>query len=1266
MKTEARPGFRERYSLTDRPVAEIRSDEIASKETSIGGLRIKARGWYKTLANQDISNPELGPVQFGRRGIREAIAQSPASRAGELKLRAFPAVPEVIRRGAVRIEENRDPITKHFVEQYARVRAPVTIDGDPHEVEVLLEKRKDGHWYYNHTVEARSLRPTDSGGAIGDADLSATTAPAQSKSGTGSAPDIVEEPSKDNEAPRERRVDPDRAVIDPVDGARADFAKRLEKLNLSDKVRVRAVNSIFNREEGRFDRRIQGHYLDRLITVALDAVQDPAVTLDHEIVHALRDMGLIKDMEWRALAKAALADKALMANIRKRYAQQGLSEDALIEEAIADMFARWAAGDHVLKGFERTAFERIRDFLIQLGEALGLHFRSAEDVMRAIERGEIGSREIANDNSGRGKFSLVEDVEPDPDSPLNRGRRKTMHHPFPDADMEAAYLSEDSLGPPRPKGMKNPDYELFARKLFLDDRTWNIMLGDSIDERFTPEQLQAARVKIDKAVDKSETVLNAVRRYKLQRMIAEQAKTITPADIRPEPTEEIKAANIKLENLDSTEAISGALKAVADQFDDFTEARRGVQSHEATEEMAKLLGMTTSKLMERNKGQAFNAEQLLAARQLLVASADNLVELASKAEGGSDRDLVNFRKAWVRHVAIQEQVSGLTAEAGRALNQFRIMAKAGGDVNARMLREIINTEGRDSIEDVARAITGMKGDPERMNSFIRDAYKPTWRDKIFELWINSLLSGPATHVVNVVSNTLTAVTQIPEQAIAAGLGAGRSLFRPDTERVLMSEVGARAAGLIQGAKEGAIAAAEAIRTGEGSDPLSKIEARQHRAISGLKGEIVRVPSRMLVAGDEFFKAVAMRSSFAAAATRLATREGLKGDELRAHIAELIADPTDAMIEEATDHARYSTFQRPLGEMGQSLTNFINKWHLRAILPFIRTPANIFKYSLERTPAAPLLKEVREDLKAGGSRADVAMGRIVFGSGLGAAAVMLALQGIITGGDPDDDDQRRLLRSMGWQPYSVRIGETYYSYARLDPLATVLGLAADLAASHENMSEEERQKRTVNVFKAILAQLQNKTFLSGFGGLLEAVQDSARYGENFVAKLVGSVVPTGVAQINNSIDPVVRDTHADGVVDAAVKRIESRIPGLSDNLPAKRDVWGRILKREGGAGPDVASPIWVSTSHDDPVTAALLRAGVSVGPPSRRIGGAELSASDYDRYQEVAGSRLREAAEDLVKSRAWQSADDDDRVEMFDSVKNRARKAARRELGLSAR
>lgn len=718
-----------------------------------------------------------------------------------------------------------------------------------------------------------------------------------------------------------------------------------------------------------------------------------------------------------------------------------------------------------------------------------------------------------------------------------------------------------------------------------------------------------------------------------------------------------RAGNIDISKLESRGDIVRAVLGVHRKVGGFDAARRGVVSHAETEALASELNMTADDLLKRRQGQALNAEQALAARSILAKSADELVALAGKAEGGSDADLAAFRTAWIRHVAIQEQVSGITAEAGRTLSQFRMMAKSKLPVGRIHALQIEGAGGRDNLEEAARLILDAQGTPGGLNQSARLALKPGLKDKLVELYYNSLLSGPATHAVNITSNAMTAGLQLPEHLVAAGIGRLRTAFRTrtaDADRVLMSEVGARATGLLQGAVDGLKAFAHTAVTGDVPDYVTKVEAASHEAISGLKGKILRTPTRMLSAEDELFKAIARKMELSGLAVRRARGEGHRGPALRARIAELNAKPTDEMVERSMDYARYLTFQKPLGKLGTLMTTATQHAPaLKLIVPFVRTPTNILKFAAERSPAAPILKDWRADIAAGGARRDIAVARMAMGTGLGLLATKWADEGSITGGGPADKQARALMLADGWQPYSLRIGDTYYSYQRLDPLASTLGVAADLVETSEHMTETQRERSTMLVTAAIIKNLSNKVWLSGITNIAQAIDDPERYAGGFLAQMGGGIaVPAVVAQTARVTDPVMRE--ARGPID----RVKSRIPGLSMTLPPKRDVWGEVITSEGGVGPDIVSPFRISTAQNDPVAAELLRLEAGIGAVPRKVGGRQLSPMEYSQYQEVAGKLLRQDLVTRIADAGWAGLNDEQRGKAVDDAKARTRKEAR--------
>jgi endonuclease YncB( thermonuclease family)/GNAT superfamily N-acetyltransferase len=719
------------------------------------------------------------------------------------------------------------------------------------------------------------------------------------------------------------------------------------------------------------------------------------------------------------------------------------------------------------------------------------------------------------------------------------------------------------------------------------------------------------------------------------------------------------AGNIRLDRLDGPQAISRAIAHTHARVGGFDAATRGRITQAETARLADELGMTADDLLKRRKGQAFNAEEALAARQLLARSSTDLVNMAKRmqrVDNPGDELEAAFRQVWLRHVAIQEQVAGMTAEAGRALAQFRQVADARAV--DRVLPSLGDTlGGSDRLRQVADAIVDMEQTgttPGGIAKFTAKALRPEFKDKLIELYYNSILSGPATHAANILSNTLTAFSHIPEYAGAAVLGAPRRVFNREAESILFSEVGARAIGMIAGIKDAAPRAGKAFTTGNPTDWAGKVEASR-KAILGVKGSIIRTPTRALQAEDEFFKGMLAKQELYGLAVRKTASEGLNGQSGRARIAELVDNPTDEMLRQSFDAARVGTFTNPLPNNGPAAAILRvtgrHPW-LKIFVPFVATPANLIKYAVKRTPAGLLMKEVRADLAAGGIRRDLAASRMALGSSIGAYAASLALQGRITGAGPTDKRERDLLTADGWQPYSYKVGDTYYSYARLDPLATVIGGAADMVQAANETTDDDLAERALFISLSAARNLANKSFLPAISDLVGLVEDPKRAGGNMAARLGGSAVPSFIGQAARVNDPLVREAGD------PVSRAQSRIPGASEKLLAQRDVFGRQRVANEGLGPDYLSPINTSKRGNDPVVTALDAKGIGVGKPVRDE---KWTPEQWDQFQAVAGMKAHQDLLSLVRSKSWQAQPKEEQEADVRNTITKARRLVKRSL-----
>jgi hypothetical protein len=715
-----------------------------------------------------------------------------------------------------------------------------------------------------------------------------------------------------------------------------------------------------------------------------------------------------------------------------------------------------------------------------------------------------------------------------------------------------------------------------------------------------------------------------------------------------------RAGNLLLNKFDSTLDVATVLETADTAAGGFAEARRAPQSFAQTEALAEQLGMTADELLKRPNGTAFNAEQSQAARNLLVASAEKVDAIAARIaeKGDPGEDLLNeFRDTVLRHVAIQEQVAGVVAEAGRALGILRNRASSV-NITADMLDAMMAGKGPAGLQRAARNIVeaGKKNPRERAKA-IEKAYKATGFDVFLEYWYNAILSGPWTHLYNVMSTGANVLNNLPVTAGAAAIGAAKKLtgvqWGVERDRVLGSEVYARGVGLLTGAVDGARAFGHTMMTGGVSDNVDRLDTQVRRAIPGALGTVIRTPSRLLSAEDEFFKATARRMQLNAISLRMAHAEGLRGDAMTARAAELAKNPTEYLSAEADNFARYLTFQTEMGPGGRGILRTLDAWPAsRIVVPFVRTPINLMKTTVEHSPFAPLLTEWRDDVKAGGARADVALAKMAVGMGYGVAIATAAGYGMVTGAAPADKTERQALEATGWKPFSIRVGDTYVDYRRMDPFSSILGIAATLG---QPQTPHGKPVDLASAFvSGFLGQLTDKTFLTGLSDFVAAASDETGSKlEAWVKRFAGSFVPALASQTAQIIDPSKR------VTETLADTMQSRIPGMSQGLPAQRDILGDPLR--------TFSP--VTPVENDRAAAAIVSTGARIGELGKTLQGRKLTGQEYDAYERLAGQYLREGIGNWIDTPDWLEMDDEGRREIIEELADEAREDARQELGL---
>jgi len=712
---------------------------------------------------------------------------------------------------------------------------------------------------------------------------------------------------------------------------------------------------------------------------------------------------------------------------------------------------------------------------------------------------------------------------------------------------------------------------------------------------------------------------------------------------------------INFGRIDAPQDVKTAIQQMADlNADSIKTAQRGVQTFEQTKLNANQID-AWKVLQTRRMGEPFNAETALAARQLWATSGDRLTQLAQMAsEAPSEANLFAFRKMLSVHHAIQQEVIAARTETARALSSWRIPAGAGKERLLNIEGILAQNGGTDVSRELAARVAalGKAGMVREMTEVVeRTAYAKT-RDAVLEGWINGILSNPPTHIVNTMSNSLTIALRMGERAV----GGKIARMLGDENSVAAGEAAQQWFGMTQGLKDAFRYAYKSARTGESGFGIGKLETAREGSITSeafglsssgflgrstdMLGSVVRIPGRALTAEDEFFKTLGYRMELNAQALRQAMGEvnagQLAGTDIKQRIAELIQTPPENLKLAAIDAATYQTFTNTPGKLAQHIGQITSEYPaLKVILPFTRTPANILRFTFERTPLAPLMSQFRQNISAGGARRDLALAQVAIGTTAMMTAADMAMNGQVSGAGPADRGTKAAMQRQGWQPYSMKIGKRWYAYNRLDPVGSLFGMSADVVntlqnAQHEAVDDADTEKLAVATAMAIAGNMVNKTYLSGLSSIFEAMADPQQYSEATIQRMVGSVIPAVAANVSRQMDPYQRQVYS------MLDQLKARTPGLSKDLPPRLNLWGEPLTYESGLGKayDFFSPVYTKEGSNEPIDAELLRLESNISMPRKRtsFNGATVDLTQYpkaySRYVELAGNELKHPAWNL--------------------------------------
>lgn len=683
------------------------------------------------------------------------------------------------------------------------------------------------------------------------------------------------------------------------------------------------------------------------------------------------------------------------------------------------------------------------------------------------------------------------------------------------------------------------------------------------------------------------------------------------------------------------------------------------RSVDETKTLAGIMGQDHASLIANLKASNASLENIDAiatgARMYLQTKGSEMWQVARKATLSGDPEAKAAFNAQFMHLSeFQAELSQMTTRLGRGLRSF---GESVGPFDSGKMKAALADPKQ--AENISRIIAATDGNVDQIAHILKMQQMSLFQKVVGahnEYWTGlGLLSRAATQVVNLSSTAIQALMEPASMTVGGVLRGVTGNGWTEAKQGISIYNGLRT-GFFDSMKM-AWAAAKTehsiiSQAGTMEQPTKYISALTWNMnpdtfmgkFIDLMGNVTRASFRGLTAGDEFFKQLSYRAKVSAEASAEAVdmvKAGtLAKDGIQAHVQQALQAAIDgagaATNKGALQYAEKASFVNDLkgstwgdmSSMGEMMARLSSHPILRGtVLPFVKTPTNVTRTTFEYTPLiGQLRKQFWSDMAAGGEKQASAIGKLTLGSGMYVGAMMLAIEGHITGAPPAPG----VIMPTGWKPYSARIrgygdngGDLYISYQRMQPFGDILGLTADFAKTTGMLDVDTRNglahsmslalaKAMSDPSEAALAvgasygkSLISKTyyrnlteFFSTFSGYNNE-NALLRFFQNYTA----SHVPGVISQFNS--DDTVRE------VRSTMDAILARIPGLSQTLPPKRDYFGEIHDTKVGYPWSIIQPLAVSQTKGDVVMEELNRLSK---------GDAGMKFSEMDHFVTVMGKK----------------------------------------------
>ena len=394
----------------------------------------------------------------------------------------------------------------------------------------------------------------------------------------------------------------------------------------------------------------------------------------------------------------------------------------------------------------------------------------------------------------------------------------------------------------------------------------------------------------------------------------------------------------------------------------------------------------------------------------------------------------------------------------------------------------------------------------------------------------------------------------------------------------------------------------------------------------------------------------------------------------------VNDVPPEAITTALDEAMKATFKddNALTEMLSSIKRSTNRVGGMGnfLLTFTKTPANIAMRVADYSPAglaSAAVKRVKGQTDAAQFIDDISKG--ITGTGLMVLGAQLFKAGILTGPESDDKDEAAFMRTQGFKPNAVHVGDKYYTIDWAQPAASGLMMGAAIMAELEKNPDASFADASVAAGKTALNTWIEASPVKSIEDLFSSYEGLPGGVSELVQEIPGSFIPSTVGATARTVDPVQRQTYSKGDwLGTLFGGMQAKIPGASKSLPAAYDTWGRPITRQNSTGEaafaQFVSPGTLGNANESPIDNVILELFQDTGNNKvfpRKAGWSvtvdgeskSLTNREYSDYQREMGQMSYNIAEYLVPK--FDNLTDEQKVSVLDNAYSMAKDVAENEL-----